>query len=367
MAHTQSNNLTEAYPMVGRNDAYSYAQNSTYQRGVMDAAKELISEAIADKLDLKILGFDDTLKPFKIADLGCSVGPNTLLAVQNIIEAIELKFQRTTNLHQKPSALEFQVFLNDHSDNDFNTLFKSLPHARKYFAAGVPGSFHSRLFPRSSIHFVHTSYALHWLSKVPKEIVDPCSPAWNKGSIQCSESNIEVVRAYSTQYKNDMESFLNARAEELVPGGLMVLILAAVVPDGIPLSNSYVGVFNNILGSCFNDLAKMGVLSEEKVDSFNLPTYNATPKELEAIIRTNGNFTIEKMEKLSQPRRRITANEYASGIRAGIDGLIKKHFGDELVDEIFNYFTTKVEENYSIIEEKIRNVNNLFISLKRFA
>lgn len=109
------------------------------------------------------------------------------------------------------------------------------------------------------------------------------------------------------------------------------------------------------------------MLSEEKVDSFNLPTYNATPKELEAIIRTNGNFTIEKMEKLSQPRRRITANEYASGIRAGIDGLIKKHFGDELVDEIFNYFTTKVEENYSIIEEKIRNVNNLFISLKRFA
>lgn len=223
----------------------------------MDAAKELISEAIADKLDLKILGFDDTLKPFKIADLGCSVGPNTLLAVQNIIEAVELEFQRTTNLHQKPSALEFQVFLNDHSDNDFNTLFKSLPHARKYFAAGVPGSFHSRLFPRSSIHFVHTSNALHWLSKVPKEIVDPCSPAWNKGSIQCSESNIEVVRAYSTQYKNDMESFLNARAEELVPGGLMVLILAAVVPDGIPMSNSYVGVFNNILGSCFNDLAKM--------------------------------------------------------------------------------------------------------------
>ncbi|KDO44108.1 hypothetical protein CISIN_1g017702mg [Citrus sinensis] len=367
MAHIESNNLTEAYPMVGGDDAYSYANNSTYQRGVVDAAKELISEAIADKLDLKILGFDDTLKPFKIADLGCSVGPNTLLAVQNIIEAIELKFQRTTNLHQKPSALEFQVFLNDHSDNDFNTLFKSLPHARKYFAAGLPGSFHSRLFPRSSIHFVHTSYALHWLSKVPKEIVDPCSPAWNKGSIQCSESNIEVVRAYSTQYKNDMESFLNARAEELVPGGLMVLILAAVVPDGIPLSNSYVGVFNNILGSCFNDLAKMGVLSEEKVDSFNLPTYNATPKELEAIIRTNGNFTIEKMEKLSQPRRRITANEYASGIRAGIDGLIKKHFGDEFVDEIFNYFTTKVEENYSIIEEKIRNVSNLFISLKRFA
>lgn len=230
----------------------------------MDAAKELISEAIADKLDLKILGFDDTLKPFKIADLGCSVGPNTLLAVQNIIEAIELKFQRTTNLHQKPSALEFQVFLNDHSDNDFNTLFKSLPHARKYFAAGVPGSFHSRLFPRSSIHFVHTSYALHWLSKVPKEIVDPCSPAWNKGSIQCSESNIEVVRAYSTQYKNDMESFLNARAEELVPGGLMVLILAAVVPDGIPLSNSYVGVFNNILGSCFNDLAKMERINDSK-------------------------------------------------------------------------------------------------------
>lgn len=31
MAHIESNNLTEAYPMVGGDDAYSYAKNSTYQ------------------------------------------------------------------------------------------------------------------------------------------------------------------------------------------------------------------------------------------------------------------------------------------------------------------------------------------------
>ncbi|GAY67528.1 hypothetical protein CUMW_257220 [Citrus unshiu] len=31
----------------------------------------------------------------------------------------------------------------------------------------------------------------------------------------------EVAKAYSTQFKKDIESFLNARAQELVVGGLM--------------------------------------------------------------------------------------------------------------------------------------------------
>ncbi|MBA0779036.1 hypothetical protein Gotri_003319, partial [Gossypium trilobum] len=38
------------------------------------------------------------------------------------------------------------------------------------FIAGVASSFYQRLFPSNSIHFVHSSYCLHWLSKVDKYI-----------------------------------------------------------------------------------------------------------------------------------------------------------------------------------------------------
>ena len=87
----------------------------------MEAAKVLINEAIAEKLDLKQV---ISSKLFTIADLGCSTGPNTIIAVENIMEAVKLKYQ---SFGSSQEALEFQVFFNDHVSNDFNTLFKSLP------------------------------------------------------------------------------------------------------------------------------------------------------------------------------------------------------------------------------------------------
>lgn len=221
---------------------------------MVDATKEMVKEAMADKLDFEVLGFENSTA-FQIADLGCSTGPNSFIAVQNIIEAVEQK-------HQNPSAIEFQVFFNDHHDNDFNTLFKSLPPSRKSFATAVPGSFHSRLFPNSTLHFVY-SYALHWLSKVPEDIQDSESPAWSKDSIQCTGFVKEVAEVYAAQFKNDMECFLNARAEELVEGGLMVIILSAL-PDGIPMSKATKGKTYDLLGSCLIDMAKTVRISLRK-------------------------------------------------------------------------------------------------------
>ncbi|KAJ4717163.1 S-adenosylmethionine-dependent methyltransferase [Melia azedarach] len=349
---------SKAFTMTGGDVAYSYTKNSTIQRDVVDAGKELLKEAILKKFDLESLGFDtQSSVVVKIADLGCSVGPNTFFVMENIIEAVELKFLQAKN--QNLSALEFQAFFNDHYENDFNILFKTLPPSRNYFAAGVPGSFHGRLFPKSSIHFAHMSYALHFLSKVPKEVVDI-----NKSNV-LNSSDKEVVEAYSTQFKNDMECFLNARAEELVPGGLM-FILAGAVPDGISVSDTMSGVYNDVMGSCLKDLVKMGVLGEEKVNSFNVPIYPATVTELEAIFRTNGNFSIEKMEKFAQPMKTpLTPEGYALAVRAGSDGLIRNHFGDEFVEQIFNHFTTKIEPNFSKILEITRNNLNLCILLKR--
>lgn len=108
-----------------------------------------------------------------VADLGCSSGPNALLVATNIINTIDALSQ--TMSHEPPV---FQFFLNDLFGNDFNTTFKSLPdfHRRlqqdkgnKFgpcFFSGTPGSFYGRLFPNNSIHFFHSSFSLHWLSKV---------------------------------------------------------------------------------------------------------------------------------------------------------------------------------------------------------
>lgn len=221
------------------------------QKELLVSAKDLIYELINEHdLDTDKPPFDPQ-KTFRIADLGCSVGPNTFFAVENIIAAIENKYKSKQN----QISPEFHVFFNDLIDNDFNTLFRNLPPSRNYLASGVPGSFHARLFPRSTIHIAHCSTALHWLSRIPEGVRERSSIAWNKGRVHYFEAREEVKEAYSCQYKQDMEAFLSARGTELVDGGLLVLAILGF-PDGVISSESATGVALNMLGSCLQDLAK---------------------------------------------------------------------------------------------------------------
>jgi hypothetical protein len=138
-----------------------------FQGMVVSMVKPILEESI-EELYQNL--FPECLK---IADLGCSSGPNTLLVVSEIIDIIGATSE---NLNRPPPSL--QAFLNDLPSNDFNTIFKSLQSFYKKleaekgntfgncFISGVPGSFYGRLFPSNSLHFVHSSYALMWLSEV---------------------------------------------------------------------------------------------------------------------------------------------------------------------------------------------------------
>lgn len=119
-------------------------------------------------------------KSIGIADLGCSSGPNTLSNIKDILDKIE----GTSSNKLKQSAPEFRVFLNDLPTNDFNAIFQALPEFHQWlkqkngsghenkgsnsniYVAAYPGSFYGRLFPDHCLHFIYSSYSLHWLSKV---------------------------------------------------------------------------------------------------------------------------------------------------------------------------------------------------------
>ena len=135
-----------------------------------------------------------------------------------------------------------------------STLFISLPPNRQYFAAGVPGSFYGCLFPKASLHFIHSSYALQWLLNVPKEVIDEGSPAWNKGRIFYTNAPKEVEEAHATQFAKDMESFLIARAQEIVIRGLLAIFIPAV-PDNMSKSDVF-GGSEDLLGSCLTNMAR---------------------------------------------------------------------------------------------------------------
>ncbi|XP_042478020.1 loganic acid O-methyltransferase-like isoform X2 [Macadamia integrifolia] len=357
--------MPEEFPMNGGDGPYSYAKNSTYQRRITNISKARIDDAIAKKLDIKSPSFTKSTA-LCIADLGCSVGPNTFIAMQNIVEAIKLKYGSEGLSSQIP---DFQVFFQDHVSNDFNTLFASLPPDRPYFATGVPGSFHGRLFPKASLHLVHSSIALHWLSMVPKEVLDKDSPAWNKGKIHYGSPKKEVVQAYSVQFAKDIDSFLLARAEEIVPGGLMVLKIQGL-PNGIPYSQTGSVVLMDLLGSSLMDMAKMGLVSEAKVDSFNIPLYNPHFLEMEGLLTRNDYFSLEGMELVTldlltedvEPSAEMTAMH----VRAGAEGMIKEHFGIDIIDELFDRLTKKIAEDILFMNEGYKNLlTQFFVILKR--
>ncbi|KAM7471101.1 hypothetical protein LguiA_009284 [Lonicera macranthoides] len=244
---------------------------------------------------------------FRIADLGCSVGPNTFTAMDNIIQSIKHKnqIQAQAQAQAKVSTLpEFQVFFNDHFTNDFNTLFDTLPSDLPYFPAVVPGSFHQRLFPKASLNFVYSSYAIHGLSKFSK----------------------------------DMDSFLEARAEEMAPGGLMAHVLPGR-PDGTLPTKFSLGPFFYHLEASLVDMANEGLLSESKLDSFNLPMYSPSPEELHKIVTKHGCFSILKIKHSSQKSAKLFTMEEC---RAGFEKVIETCFGCEIVEQVFDRYTKKI-------------------------
>ncbi|KAK9129813.1 hypothetical protein Sjap_010300 [Stephania japonica] len=154
--------------MNGGEGEASYASNSSFQRAVITMLKPILEETI---LDLISNGVFLEFEVLHIADLGCSSGPNTLSVISHMVDAVTMACQL---LHCQPP--EFQVFLNDLPGNDFDIIFKSLPsfydelkrgnsNNGPCYIAGMVGSFYERLFPRKTIHLIHSSYSLHYLSQ----------------------------------------------------------------------------------------------------------------------------------------------------------------------------------------------------------
>ncbi|KAG8366687.1 hypothetical protein BUALT_Bualt17G0105400 [Buddleja alternifolia] len=340
----QSDNAVALYAMNAGEGTHSYVQNSTYQRGVLDVAKPIIEEEIATKLDIKTPnGY------YGIADFGCSTGHNSFPAMQTIIQALNKKHKH----HQTslPKTPEFYVFFNDVVSNDFNTLFSSLPpNDHDYHAIAVPGDFHGRLLPEYSLHFAYSSWSLHWLTEVPKAVADRDSPAWNKGQILYTQDEKEIYAAYLSQYGKDIESFMEARAVEMVDGGLMALLVPAVPAVWNPKTEYTILCDVNLnLGSCLMDMAKEGKISETKIDTFNIPHYFTTPQQLREILeRSNDSFTIERMETLNNAAGKNTDGTIkarAASKRAVHERLLADHFGIEIIDELFDRYMKKLADS----------------------
>ncbi|KAM3742028.1 hypothetical protein ACB098_07G041600 [Castanea mollissima] len=342
----------------------SYANNSLVQQKVISLTRPITEEAITN-LYCRTLP-----RSLAIADLDCYSGPNPLFVVSELIKVVD-KLRKKLG-HE---SLEYQVFLNDLPGNDFNTIFKLLPSFQKQMScqmgpgagpclfSGTPGSFYGRLLPSNSLHFVHSSYSLQWLSQVLEGLDN------NKGNIyMASTSPPSVHRAYYKQFQRDFLVFLKCRADELMVGGGMVLTFLGRRSED-PSSKECCYIWE-LLAMTLNDM----VFEEDKMDSFNIPQYTPSPSKVKIEVLKGGYFSIDRLEVST-----VIWNDYdsefypsiafsddgcsvANCMRAVAKPLLVNQFGDAIIDEVFRRYRKIISDH---ISKKKTQFINVTISMKK--
>ncbi|KAJ0605750.1 putative methyltransferase [Helianthus annuus] len=335
----------------------SYANNSLFTKFVMQKTAPFLKRTI--KGIAKQNTFFDHC--FIFADLGCSSGMNTLLLASDVIDTIhELCLE---NNRQTP---QFQVCLNDLFGNDFNNVFKLLPNFYKTlredkgdkfspcFVSAVPGSFYGRLFPDESLHLIHSSYSVHWLSQVPEGVEN------NKLNIYIAKTSPpSVLQAYGKQFHTDFTKFLRLRYQEMIRGGRMVLTLRS--RSSLDPASDDSSSFWEILTISLTEMLKEGLVQESDINSFNIPFYFPHEDELRNIIEADGSFSLDNMDvfELNWGEQDYTnLNEHthepihnqgkntARLIRSITESLFTSHFGNDIIDVLFKKCEKNAEEHH---------------------
>lgn len=370
--------LEKVLHMVGGLGETSYAANSRIQEHAISIAKPIVVESLSEV-------YTTLLHPesLSIVDLGCSSGPTAFMIISDVMSAISSLCQ----YHNHQQSPELLFFLNDLPGNDFNTIFKSLALFEKklrgddktlpFYVVGAPGSFYGRLFPKESIHFMHSSYSLHWLSQVPKGLdnygggrpTNPCNIYIAK------TSSSSVYKAYLEQFHQDFSTFLKMRAQELVSGGQMVLtLLGRDNPD--PLRGE-MSVLLELLTDALTSIVSEGLLVQEKVDEFDMPFYSPSTEEVRAVILSEGSFDLKTLQQFKlnwDPYDPYTSEDYvldnkSSGenasrcVRSALEPMMASQFGEEIVDTLFKRFAENVAKH--LVNEKTRLVNFTMVLKKK--
>ncbi|KAI3946054.1 hypothetical protein MKX01_024810 [Papaver californicum] len=282
--------INQQFHMNGGNGETSYSSNPLWQKKGVEITKPIIEETIIEIVNTMYLASPAPIisTSICIADMGCSSGPNALLAVSYVMNIMFKTLPRDSGGLSATTHPEILVFLNDLSGNDFNSIFKSLQgfydelnkiynrlsgHERNQrqqpcFVTGIPGSFYGRLFPADSLHFIHSSFSLHWLSQLK----------------HTSINSTEIL-----------SFFLKCRSEEVVKGARMVLTTSGRADDVRPCSKEHCLIWE-LMANILSDMLSQGKIEAERLESFHVPLYIPSSSEVKSTILHEGSFIINRLE-----------------------------------------------------------------------
>ncbi|XP_039775300.1 indole-3-acetate O-methyltransferase 1-like isoform X2 [Panicum virgatum] len=342
---TQHEVVKNCFCMEGGQGETSYINNSQSRN------LEMVVPALKETLDTIRL----PRRPEKLlaaADLGCSCGQNTLVVADAIVQHMTDMY--VSQGHDPP---EFCIYFSDLPSNDFNTLFRLLLD-RRYFGAGVPGSFHDRLFTERSIHAFTSTFSVHWLSRVPEQVLDKGSPAYNAGKVFVHGASEATGAAYRRQFQSDLARFLRCRAAELKRRGAMFLLCLGRPSSAAPTDQGRVRLlYGTLFEDSWADLVREGLM-----DGFNVPLYAPTLDEVREAVEAAGAFRINRLEMVTGSPAAVdhpddpgaVGHTVANNVWSFVGALVDAHVGKALADELFGRLQRRAEERAGELMAEMR-------------
>jgi hypothetical protein len=225
-------------------------------------------------------------QPIVLADYGSSQGHNSLAPIRAAIAALR---ERTG-----PSR-EISVIHTDLPQNDFYALFQTLntdPDSYLFtesavFASAVGRSYFQQILPSTGVSLGWSSWAIQWLSRVPCPIPDQVQVAFSRDAA--------AREAFSRQAAEDWRAFLTARAQELAPGGKLVVLTMARDASG---DFGYAPLLRAMYASLL-DLVDAGFIGAEEARRMAIPTVGRRREDFLAPFAAGGRFAgliVEEIE-----------------------------------------------------------------------
>lgn len=245
-----------------RGDGY-YDAHSSFQADTAASVASLLAQAVA----AMTLPADGTAV---VADYGSSEGRNSMATVAT---ALKLLADR--------GVAGFGVLHSDLPTNDWQGLAANLagpagylnqyPQARVLFA---PRSFFERVTVPASVHLGTSGSSAHWLSRQPPGLDMP-------QSLYRSDAPPAELAKILAQAAEDWAAFLAARAEELTPGGVLLVQMLGADGSTDPVRVSAAGLLK-LMNQSALELVAAGEIPADVYARYCFPVVPRTIAEASA-------------------------------------------------------------------------------------
>jgi hypothetical protein len=300
MASTTKESETNS-PVIAMRGAGYYSANTVGAKAVIDAAADLVLEAL-ESMPLKGEG------AFAIADYGAADGGTS----------IDMMRKAVARIRKDAPERQITISYTDLPHNDFSVLFQLLqgvlpgyennPLGKlpNVFTFGSGTTFYRQIFPDSSVSLGFSATAMHWLSKLPLQIAD------HPHAVGANPDEKKELRKAALA---DWDTILLHRAREMKPGGKFVFANFCEDEKGHYLGHTGGVNMHDTFAKHWRALLRDGTITDAEYKRANFLQFYKTKQEFTAPFDDPNSAVSKAGLVLEKAFTRTTGCPYAAEFR----------------------------------------------------